>query len=157
MRWPATRTRARRRSATGHRCVEWRARDRATLAQLRWHRRRGLRTSAWCAPEVSGMVTNEVCTAAQSDAAAQRQRSRTERLCLLAPEPSGLTGCLDGCLLDVGDGSFEFVRVACADGDQPGDPEDPVPRGEVGLLRSEEHTSELQSLMRISYAGFCLK
>src|SRR3546814_2590635 len=24
-------------------------------------------------------------------------------------------------------------------------------------LRSEEHTSELQSLMRIPYAGFCLK
>src|SRR3546814_11798441 len=36
-------------------------------------------------------------------------------------------------------------------------------RGEVGRylrapdLRSEEHTSELQSLMRISYAVFCLK
>src|SRR3546814_3098085 len=35
--------------------------------------------------------------------------------------------------------------------------------GETGLLetfmgvRSEEHTSELQSLMRISYAVFCLK
>src|SRR3546814_4923082 len=28
--------------------------------------------------------------------------------------------------------------------------------GETGL-RSEEHTSELQSLMRISYAVFCLK
>src|SRR3546814_17950444 len=26
-----------------------------------------------------------------------------------------------------------------------------------GLTRSEEHTSELQSLMRISYAVFCLK
>src|SRR3546814_3926210 len=26
-----------------------------------------------------------------------------------------------------------------------------------GVGRSEEHTSELQSLMRISYAGFCLK
>src|SRR3546814_2796342 len=26
----------------------------------------------------------------------------------------------------------------------------------AGLLRSEEHTSELQSLMRISYAVFCL-
>src|SRR3546814_9219027 len=26
-----------------------------------------------------------------------------------------------------------------------------------GLRRSEEHTSELQSLMRISYAVFCLK
>src|SRR3546814_6891175 len=27
----------------------------------------------------------------------------------------------------------------------------------AGLARSEEHTSELQSLMRISYAVFCLK
>src|SRR3546814_6847084 len=27
----------------------------------------------------------------------------------------------------------------------------------IGTLRSEEHTSELQSLMRISYAVFCLK
>src|SRR3546814_7468717 len=27
----------------------------------------------------------------------------------------------------------------------------------TGLDRSEEHTSELQSLMRISYAVFCLK
>src|SRR3546814_20486240 len=27
----------------------------------------------------------------------------------------------------------------------------------AGLTRSEEHTSELQSLMRISYAVFCLK
>src|SRR3546814_3971057 len=27
----------------------------------------------------------------------------------------------------------------------------------VAVLRSEEHTSELQSLMRISYAVFCLK
>src|SRR3546814_3131840 len=26
-----------------------------------------------------------------------------------------------------------------------------------GIFRSEEHTSELQSLMRISYAVFCLK
>src|SRR3546814_2402218 len=29
--------------------------------------------------------------------------------------------------------------------------------GAVGTRRSEEHTSELQSLMRISYAVFCLK
>src|SRR3546814_2068185 len=27
----------------------------------------------------------------------------------------------------------------------------------IGYFRSEEHTSELQSLMRISYAVFCLK
>src|SRR3546814_1901833 len=30
-------------------------------------------------------------------------------------------------------------------------------RSEVEMVRSEEHTSELQSLMRISYAVFCLK
>src|SRR3546814_5603104 len=30
-------------------------------------------------------------------------------------------------------------------------------RGELIGVRSEEHTSELQSLMRISYAVFCLK
>src|SRR3546814_2464756 len=29
--------------------------------------------------------------------------------------------------------------------------------GDAELVRSEEHTSELQSLMRISYAVFCLK
>src|SRR3546814_6458132 len=36
----------------------------------------------------------------------------------------------------------------------------PVPRNACGTTsraRSEEHTSELQSLMRISYAVFCLK
>src|SRR3546814_6001222 len=32
-----------------------------------------------------------------------------------------------------------------------------APEGAIGVRRSEEHTSELQSLMRISYAGFCLK
>src|SRR3546814_6934764 len=31
-----------------------------------------------------------------------------------------------------------------------------VPEG-IEIKRSEEHTSELQSLMRISYAVFCLK
>src|SRR3546814_1057321 len=37
------------------------------------------------------------------------------------------------------------------------DPEIPVNIYDLGLIRSEEHTSELQSLMRISYAVFCLK
>src|SRR3546814_5466085 len=32
-----------------------------------------------------------------------------------------------------------------------------VPHGFRAAFRSEEHTSELQSLMRISYAVFCLK
>src|SRR3546814_2101721 len=33
----------------------------------------------------------------------------------------------------------------------------PADNGEQPFTRSEEHTSELQSLMRISYAVFCLK
>src|SRR3546814_4677115 len=32
-----------------------------------------------------------------------------------------------------------------------------ITKGYYEILRSEEHTSELQSLMRISYAVFCLK
>src|SRR3546814_6805950 len=32
-----------------------------------------------------------------------------------------------------------------------------IDRDPIGHQRSEEHTSELQSLMRISYAVFCLK
>src|SRR3546814_7077986 len=53
-------------------------------------------------------------------------------------------------------------------GPEPGGPGDascfPCPRAlpcqldaTRGAARSEEHTSELQSLMRISYAVFCLK
>src|SRR3546814_4475599 len=42
------------------------------------------------------------------------------------------------------------LRGTCKDG-QPID--EPAPT----VTRSEEHTSELQSLMRISYAVFCLK
>src|SRR3546814_10354630 len=34
---------------------------------------------------------------------------------------------------------------------------DPTIRLTLPMIRSEEHTSELQSLMRISYAVFCLK
>src|SRR3546814_3545545 len=49
-----------------------------------------------------------------------------------------------------------LVRVVGGDVGGLGDRAvDPLLRG--GLDRSEEHTSELQSLMRISYAVFCLK
>src|SRR3546814_5779656 len=53
-----------------------------------------------------------------------------------------------------------FVHQGCANADGAG----PLPVGYffqqsafAFLIRSEEHTSELQSLMRISYAVFCLK
>src|SRR3546814_2523628 len=77
---------------------------------------------------------------------------------LLAPPGMVLRGGKD--LLEVGhageDGGDRFETHAHRVGKQAGDgglararrtPED----------RSEEHTSELQSLMRISYAVFCLK
>src|SRR3546814_1583895 len=47
----------------------------------------------------------------------------------------------DGAILILGTGSVGLIK-----------------RGEDSLsIRSEEHTSELQSLMRIPYAVFCLK
>src|SRR3546814_1537343 len=42
-------------------------------------------------------------------------------------------------------------------GDAPGIPAVAAASLARRIERSEEHTSELQSLMRISYAGFCLK
>src|SRR3546814_7332286 len=59
-------------------------------------------------------------------------------------------------------GQFEHVAVerqrvdACARVDRAGDRAAGAQRHAV-VERSEEHTSELQSLMRISYAVFCLK
>src|SRR3546814_8344600 len=52
---------------------------------------------------------------------------------------------LDGALAHLGDGEAALLVNA-----QSG-------RAAVQIPRSEEHTSELQSLMRISYAVFCLK
>src|SRR3546814_10043964 len=49
-------------------------------------------------------------------------------------------------------------RAAGLGGDQSAAPRArAVPVQGTGQARSEEHTSELQSLMRISYAVFCLK
>src|SRR3546814_3018157 len=57
-----------------------------------------------------------------------------------------------------------LLATACGGGDEPAVVADPGRAGciegfEEGTdyFRSEEHTSELQSLMRISYAVFCLK
>src|SRR3546814_8281964 len=73
-------------------------------------------------------------------------------------------GLLEG-RLDLGEGEFDGVEVGTVRRQEaklgPGSLDD-LSNGE-GLVggqvvhRSEEHTSELQSLMRISYAGFCLK
>src|SRR3546814_3488249 len=47
-------------------------------------------------------------------------------------------------------------RVILAFSGEAGEPYESIRRAGY-MIRSEEHTSELQSLMRISYAVFCLK
>src|SRR3546814_1536868 len=67
---------------------------------------------------------------------------------------------------DCSDGPRAARRLRCAKGPRPAHPwEYRPPPGRAGggrysqgcAGRLEEHTSELQSLMRISYAVFCLK
>src|SRR3546814_1757444 len=66
--------------------------------------------------------------------------------------------------------SFELPALGLLGSDEGTAPVAPIPTGSllsndtvqlswpaVDAARSEEHTSELQSLMRISYAVFCLK
>src|SRR3546814_1514924 len=62
-------------------------------------------------------------------------------------------------LLGAGIGAQDKVRglAACGKLDQQGGTVDADTISENDRRRSEEHTSELQSLMRISYAVFCLK
>src|SRR3546814_5913626 len=70
--------------------------------------------------------------------------------------------CFGGIdIAQIGDARIDQARGRGEDLDdrlvhQPGDQIEIVDR-EILEQRSEEHTSELQSLMRISYAVFCLK
>src|SRR3546814_7013543 len=75
---------------------------------------------------------------------ARPSRDRNDRLAPLRPSPTrgGWNQSVRSRTEGSGSMSFETeVRIAKIDEDR----------------RSEEHTSELQSLMRISYAVFCLK
>src|SRR3546814_13330006 len=57
----------------------------------------------------------------------------------------------------VGPASPSVQRAVITIGGQPVEPEEDDEDDGIKPLRSEEHTSELRSLMRISYAVFCLK
>src|SRR3546814_6308660 len=61
-------------------------------------------------------------------------------------------GSRSGCRSRSGRWCWRIRDFAAEVGDQTG-----KASGEALCDRSEEHTSELQSLMRISYAVFCLK
>src|SRR3546814_3515002 len=78
---------------------------------------------------------------------------------------SGHTLSLQDALPFFGDGRAVLAREGIADAERQALADDPAREGvavrvEPGALeadeRSEEHTSELQSLMRISYGVFCL-
>src|SRR3546814_5214952 len=87
---------------------------------------------------------------------------------ILTPTEHGIRA--DGILTE---GTADVLRhgLAWLGGDFRDGPSEEITSGETiilksaapisleydGELRSEEHTSELQSLMRISYAVFCLK
>src|SRR3546814_1912261 len=60
------------------------------------------------------------------------------------------------CAMLLSDLGADVVMVDRKDRPAPA-PDAVTHRGRRHLPRSEEHTSELQSLMRISYAVFCLK
>src|SRR3546814_10580539 len=74
-------------------------------------------------------------------------------MALLAMLLGVLLLCLPGGRSDAAPAARTYVGVAsCAGSTCHGRME-----GDGKVVRSEEHTSELQSLMRISYAVFCLK
>src|SRR3546814_8261275 len=78
------------------------------------------------------------------------------RLQVRQPEGRGVgrSGGSEGCLDMGGEGASIGAGVAAGRIDRPEFQRRQAP---VGQDRSEEHTSELQSLMRIQSATFCLK
>src|SRR3546814_10783968 len=75
-------------------------------------------------------------------------------------EPNYVDGLLEGALEgETGDGVGGVTGFADAESDPLYDQavEVILKNRRASISRSEEHTSELQSLMRISYAVFCLK
>src|SRR3546814_8257495 len=70
----------------------------------------------------------------------------------------------DGELVRIGRGLYQDSRSDIDTDQTLAEVAKRVPKGVIAMIsalafhgRSEEHTSELQSLMRISYAVFCLK
>src|SRR3546814_1051916 len=99
--------------------------------------------------------SSDVCSSDLDDAAHSRRDDEVDRVPQLARQLGGerrgeAAGAVavhqDACALQV-------IFAVTARGEE----EMPVQQGVGGTERSEEHTSELQSLMRISYAVFCLK
>src|SRR3546814_6457761 len=97
------------------------------------------------------LFRSRTCLSRHASLSRQRHPSRAK---------SSAGRCTAWCTGKVGyqrwEGSPARARAWWRD-EPPPSGRDPEIRSSALLLRSEEHTSELQSLMRISYAVFCLK
>src|SRR3546814_6526838 len=93
--------------------------------------------------------SSDVCSSDLGGAGRPQSRHGATR----SPEPPGVVGCRAGAALSPGARRAHAVegrhRGRCRGRRSP--------TRHSYRLRSEEHTSELQSLMRITYAVFCLK
>src|SRR3546814_1677752 len=97
--------------------------------------------------------SSDVCS---SDLYSALPAHRRDSLETSGPEPMQANpGIQRRCARRFGDLAPKQGTHCPAAGSTNCDPPDVWPQ--FGVSRSEEHTSELQSLMRISYAVFCLK
>src|SRR3546814_7925883 len=79
-----------------------------------------------------------------------------------AHEPATQVAAVSSARSVISSASSTFISFSYCFGEGRVDPAAAKAQGfgqadAVGVARSEEHTSELQSLMRLSYAVFCLK
>src|SRR3546814_7811233 len=98
-------------------------------------------------------MTHSFPTRRASELSVERRRRSVEPYGVAVDHEEGLHAELRQRLRDPAAG-FEQHRLLRQ---QDAPPACEVPLDQLGLVRSEEHTSELQSLMRISYAVFCLQ
>src|SRR3546814_3559602 len=95
--------------------------------------------------------SSDVCSSDLARRRRNRSRSALVAICLHSPLSSAAGGCVSG----LPPPKIPW-NIWQPDRESPASAMN-IQRDVAHPMRSEEHTSELQSLMRISYAVFCLK
>src|SRR3546814_11878318 len=83
-----------------------------------------------------------------------RRPPRSTRAVTLLPYPTLFRSVAEA---EIAGESLRIWAAQAFEADHHAAPGSVLSAGREGIDRSEEHTSELQSPMRISYAGFCMK
>src|SRR3546814_10210989 len=104
-------------------------------------------------PEDFDLLYNEAQINARAERYSQAQALLREYINVQTQRRQSINDKATNAAADASDARLLLVQIA----EQQGRNDDAI--AELDLIddRSEEHTSELQSLMRISYAVFCLK